>query len=293
MAEPFELLYVDWITKVPTIAIGETTIIVCTDALTKWRDAKAYLLATLLASAQFLSEHFVFRFGTPTTVATSNGSHFEGHFWDFLEKLHVKHLFGSPHHPQSQGHMERSNGMIINRLRKWMVHRPQSWDTFLPIAILTLNNRWSERLKISPLHALIGRQPKNSLQALAAQMSSEDYSKVYKLVEATLQLDDRLELLVGLRNEVQRVPAAANAGMIRKYNKGLRPKKFRVGGVVLMKTCATQKKGQKLIPAWVGLGVIAWVSDRGAAKVETLTGGTKTYNLDSLKHYFGRIEGTD
>ena len=94
------------------------------------------------------------------TVATNNGSHFAGHFWDFLEKLHVKHVFGSPYHRQSQGQVERSNGMIIDRLRKWMVHRPQSWDTFLPAAILALNTHRSERLKISPLHALIGRQPK-------------------------------------------------------------------------------------------------------------------------------------
>ena len=185
MVEPFDLLYVNWITKLPTTTTGKTAIIVCIDALTKWTNAKAYPSATSLASAQFLSEHFVFRFSMLMTVATDNGSHFAGHFRDFLEKLHVKHVFGSPYHPQLQGQVECSNGMIIDRLRKWMVHRPQSWDMFLPMAILALNTRRSEQLTISPLHALIGRQPKNPLQALAAQMSSEDYTKVYKLVEAT------------------------------------------------------------------------------------------------------------
>ena len=183
--------------------------------------------------------------------------------------------------------------MIIDRLRKWMVNRPQSWDTFLPAAILALNTRRSERLKISPLHALIGRQPKNPLQALAVQMSGEDYNKVYQLVETTPQLEDRLELLAGLRDEVRRITTIANEDMIRKYNKGLRPKHFRVGNTVLMKTHATRRKGQKLMPIWVGPGVITWVGDRGAAKVETPKGGTKTYNLDSLKHYFGPVEKID
>ena len=80
--------------------------------------------------------------------------------------------------------------MIIDRLRKWLVHRSQPWDTFLLAAIFALNTRRSERLKISPLRALIGWQPKNSLQAVAAQMSGEDYTKVYKLLEATPQLED-------------------------------------------------------------------------------------------------------
>ena len=95
VVESFDLLYVDWITKLPTTAIGKTAIIVCTNALTRWTDGKAYPSATLLANAQFLSEHFVFRFGTPMTVATNNGSHSEGHFRDVLEKSHVKHVFGS------------------------------------------------------------------------------------------------------------------------------------------------------------------------------------------------------
>ena len=124
-------------------------------------------------------------------------------------------------------------------------------------------------------------------------MSGEDYTKVYKLVEATLQLEDRLELLAGLHDEVQRLTTTANEDMIRKYNKGLRPKNFQVGDVVLIKTRATRKKGQKLMPTWVGPGIIPWVGNRGEAKVETPKGGMKTYNLDLLKHYFGPIEKID
>ena len=81
--------------------------------------------------------------------------------------------------------------------------------------------------------------------------------------------------------------------MIWKYKKGLRPKTFQVGYVVLMKTCAAQKKGQKLLPTWVGPRVITWAGNRGAAKVEILKGGMKTYNLYFLKLYFGPIKKID
>ena len=96
-----------------------------------------------------------------------------------------------------------------------------------------------------------------------------------------------------MRNEVQRITTAENKDMIRKYNKGLRPKNFQVRDVVLMKTRATRKKGQKLMPTWVDPGVITWVGNRGGVKVETPKGGTKTYKLDSLKHYFGPIDKID
>ena len=106
-------------------------------------------------------------------------------------------------------------------------------------------------------------------------------------------MEDRLELHVGLCDEVQRITTTANEDMIQKYNMRLRPKNFQVGDVVLMKTRTTRKKGQKLMPTWVSLGIITWVGNRGGAKVETPKGGTKTYNLDSLKHYFGPIEKID
>ena len=70
VVESFDLLYINWITKLPTTTIGKITIIVCTDALTKWTDAKAYPSATLLVNSQFLSEHFVFQLGIPMTMAT-------------------------------------------------------------------------------------------------------------------------------------------------------------------------------------------------------------------------------
>ena len=82
-----------------------------------------------------------------------------------------------------------------------MLHRPQSWDTFLPAAILAVDTCRSEVLKISPLHAPMGRLSKNPLQDLAAQMLFEDYTKVYKLVETNPHLEDRLESLSGSCDE--------------------------------------------------------------------------------------------
>ena len=143
--------------------------------------------------------------------------------------------------------------------------------------------------------------PKIPLQDLAAQMSSEDYTKVYQFVETTPQLEDRLELLAGLPDEEQRITTAANEDMIQKYKKGLRLKNFQVGDGIVMKT---QKKGPKKgrrdgrrdrssCPHGSAHGVITWVGNRGAAKVETPKGGMKIYNLDSLKLYFGPIKKID
>ena len=62
MVDPFAIVYIDWITKLPKTSDGNKKI-VCIDALTKWIEVKAYSSATSLNSANFLLEQIVFRFG--------------------------------------------------------------------------------------------------------------------------------------------------------------------------------------------------------------------------------------
>ena len=56
-------------------------------------------------------------------------------------------------------------------------------------------------------------------------MSGEDYTKVHKRVETTLQLEDRLELLARFCSKEQE-STVVNQDIIWKYNKGLSPKIF-------------------------------------------------------------------
>ena len=65
MVEPFDLLYLDWIIDLPVTSSGKSCIITCTDALTKWTEARATNRATVLESTKFLAEQVIYRFGVP------------------------------------------------------------------------------------------------------------------------------------------------------------------------------------------------------------------------------------
>ena len=101
--------------------------ITCTDALTKWTETRSTARATALESARFFMEQIVMKFGAPLAVATDNGQHFKGEFDELLEKLHVAHHWGSPYHPQSTGQAEKTNGLIMARIR-WLPEGDQNWD---------------------------------------------------------------------------------------------------------------------------------------------------------------------
>ena len=113
--DPFDVVYIDWITKLPKTAAGNECIIVCVDALTKWTEARAFPVADSYNSTGFLAENIVSRYGPPLVVATDNGTHFQKYFKDFLAQLSTRHEFGSPYHPQSQGQVEWTNGIIIDQ----------------------------------------------------------------------------------------------------------------------------------------------------------------------------------
>ena len=286
VVDPFDVLYVDWITKLPKTTTGNECIIVCTDALTKWTEAKAYPTADSHNGATFLTEQIVCRYGTPIIVSTDNGSHFRKHFSELLAQLNTRHVFGSPYHPQSQGQVEKTNGLIIDRLRKTTLEYQNEWDKHLPAIVLTLNNRTSKRMKISPMMALIGRKVSHPLQTFVTHVLIEDYEKIFQTLKTNPCHEERLRILDSIRDEALEITRRINLEMMRKYNKGVKPRSFEVGDVVLMKIQNPQMegRGRKFQTRWIGPGTVVWTT-HGAAGVMNAKHQVVIYNQDHLKHY--------
>ena len=111
--KPFELLLIDRLVELLGATSGNSCIIRCTDAVTKWTETCSTSIATALESAKFLMEQIVVELGVPLPVVTDNGQHFKSEFDELLEKLHVAHHWGSLYHPQSTGHAEKTYGLIV------------------------------------------------------------------------------------------------------------------------------------------------------------------------------------
>ena len=60
----------------------------------------------------------VFRFGVPNSIITDNGTQFTGKkFLAFCDNFHIRVDWSAVAHPQTNGQVERANGMILQGLK--------------------------------------------------------------------------------------------------------------------------------------------------------------------------------
>eukprot|EP00253_Pinus_taeda_P028029 PITA_28029 len=103
--EPFERWALDFIGPINPPSNQRIYILVCTDYMTKWVEAKALLKANEESVLTFLFEEIFVRFGLP--IVTYGGPPFNSHgFKDTLQKYHIKHKMTTPYHPQANGQVE-------------------------------------------------------------------------------------------------------------------------------------------------------------------------------------------
>lgn len=79
-------------------------ILVCTDYMTKWVEAKALTRANEESVLTFLFEEIFVTFGVPRELVTDGGPPFTSHaFKATLQKYHINHKMTTPYHPQANG----------------------------------------------------------------------------------------------------------------------------------------------------------------------------------------------
>lgn len=93
-------------------------------------------------------------------VLTDNGPAFKG--WvlgDYLENRGMKHIFGRPYHPQTQGKVERFNRTIKDYIYVYAYNSPEELQKAIREAVEWYNNRPHEALRnVSPNDVYAGRK---------------------------------------------------------------------------------------------------------------------------------------
>src|ERR1043165_3214952 len=110
-------------------------IIVATDYLTCWPEAKTVPDAGAKTLAKFIFEEIICRHGVPKMILSDNGKNFISETVRILcEKFLIKHIFSSPYHLQTNGMVERLNRTLCESLAK--VKRTDDWDLHIPAVLL-------------------------------------------------------------------------------------------------------------------------------------------------------------
>ena len=100
-------------------------IVVATEYLTKWAEAKAVKIDTAAPAAAFMYENIIARFGCPKIIVSDKGTHFLNDLISWMtQRFQINHRKMTPYHPQTNGQTERVNGI----LRKTVIDSKRDWD---------------------------------------------------------------------------------------------------------------------------------------------------------------------
>ena len=97
----------------------------------------------------------------PNSIITDLGTQFTGNaFWDFCDERSIVVKYVSVAHPRANGQVERTNGMILDALKKRMYREndkaPGRWLKELPAVVWGLRTQPSRNTSVSPYFMVYG-----------------------------------------------------------------------------------------------------------------------------------------
>ena len=116
---------------------------------------------------------------TRPTLLTDNGAGFAGEVMaKYLKARGVKHIFGAPYHPQTQGKVERFNRTLKEKVNLWVYGTTEDLQAAIDRMVEMYNDTPHEALKnVSPNDVYAGR--KNEVLERRAKIRLETMARRY------------------------------------------------------------------------------------------------------------------
>lgn len=147
-------------------------IMVTVDRFSKWVE----LLPLESKSSKEISEKFesqiLYRLGSPKEIISDNGSEFEGHFSNLIEKWKIKRVKSRPYHPQGNGLAEATVRSIKKRLLAKLIEDgvEKQWESLLPSVQFAYNSCPHTSTGVAPFDLMFQRQSNGPLsQAIQSE----------------------------------------------------------------------------------------------------------------------------
>ena len=105
-------------------------------------------------------DNIIFCHGAPRKFITDRESNFTSTMMkEICCILNINKAFTSSYHPQTDGFVERVNGILIQSLALYVRSQQVDWDIFLPSVVYAYNTSISETTGDTPFFLTYGREP--------------------------------------------------------------------------------------------------------------------------------------
>jgi hypothetical protein len=153
----WEVITMDFITKLPRSSKQHDSIMVVVDKLTKaahFVPVKSTYKETNIVDIYM--REIAKLHGVPKTIVSDRDPKFTSNFWKGLFKgIGTSLNFSTTYHPESDGQTERVNQVIEDMLRMYVMDKPSKWEDYLHLVEFAYNNGYQASLKMSPFEALV------------------------------------------------------------------------------------------------------------------------------------------
>jgi hypothetical protein len=131
-------------------------VVVAVEYFSKWIEAKPLATITSATVQKFFWQNIVCRFGVPKDITVDNGTQFDAKtFKVFYDQIGTIIHFASVRHPESNGLVERANGIIMTGIMKLIFNQPRGkWPDELIKVVWSHNTTVSRSTGFTPFNFL-------------------------------------------------------------------------------------------------------------------------------------------
>jgi ribonuclease HI len=242
-------------------------VVVAVEYFSKWIEAKPLATITSVTVQKFFWQNIVCRFGVPKAITMDNGTQFDAEaFKEFCEQIGTKIHFASVRHPESNGLVERANGIIMTGIMKLIFNQPRGkWPDKLIKVVWSHNTTISRSTGFTPFKILFGDEAitpeeakAGSIRTMASAEDEADCSVAKDAIEGI-----RLQAVENI-NKYQ-------AETIKWRDTKVRLKNIKPGHLVLRRVANPETVG-KLHLEWEGHFLVVSSSRPGSYRLKDMDG---------------------
>jgi hypothetical protein len=260
---PFAVWGLDMVGPFKTALGGLMHLLVAVDKFTKWIEAKPIKKLDGSSTIKFFNE-IITRYGVPHSIITDNGTNFaKGVFTEYYGQKGIRLDLASVAHPQSNGQVEKANGLILAGIKPRLVepleHSAGCWIEDLPSVLWSLRTAPNRSIGFTPFFLFYGAE------AVLPTDIEFDAPRVVQYTEKQGKeaRQDGIDLLEEAREQALARSALYQQQLWRYHIQKIRPLVFREGDLVL-RLVQNTKGMHKLSSPWEGLFIISRVLGNGA-----------------------------